>query len=189
MHLDPEASNPPADELPRVLIVGYGRVGSLIGEMLEVHNIPFLAVDLSAVLVARERQAGKAIYYGDAANAEFLKRCGIHNARAVVVTTNSSAAAEAAVLTARSLRDAMPIIARARDADHARALYQLGATDAVPETIEASLQLSEAALVDLGVPMGYVIASIHEKRDAIRKTLLEAGAPDRPRTTRRLKAK
>ena len=118
-----------------------------------------------------------------------MKRCGIDNARAVVVTTNSSAAAEAAVGTARSLRDNMPIIARARDADHARALYQLGATDAVPETVEAALQLSEAALVDLGVPMGFVIASIHEKRDQFRKTLAEAGAPDRPRTTRRARTK
>ncbi len=58
-------------------------------------------------------------------------------------------------------------------------------TDAVPETIEASLQLSEAALVDLGVPMGLVIASIHEKRDVFRKMLVEAGAPARARTTRR----
>ena len=56
------------------------------------------------------------------------------------------------------------IIVRARDARHAAHLYAIGATDAVPETIEASLQLSEAVLVDLGVPMGPVIATIHEKR-------------------------
>ena len=65
----------------------------------------------------------------------------------------------------------MTLVARARDADHARALYELGVTDAVPETIEASLQLSEAVLVDIGVPMGFVIASIHEKRDEYRKIL------------------
>jgi len=53
---------------------------------------------------------------------------------------------------------------RARDARHAAHLYGIGATDAVPETIEASLQLSEAVLIDLGVPMGPVIASIHERR-------------------------
>ena len=68
--------------------------------------------------------------------------------------------------------------------EHARALYALGVTDAVPETIEASLQLSEAVLVDLGVPMGLVIASIHEKRDEFRKLLAVAGAPERPRSTR-----
>jgi len=66
------------------------------------------------------------------------------------------------------------IVSRARDADHARHLYALGATDAVPETIEASLQLSEAALVGLGVATGLAIASIHEKRDEIRRTLQDA---------------
>ena len=45
------------------------------------------------------------------------------------------------------------------------ALYDLGVDDAVPENVEASLQLSEAVLVDIGVPMGLVIASIHERRD------------------------
>ena len=72
------------------------------------------------------------------------------------------------------MRPDILIVSRARDADHARHLYQLGATDAVPETIEASLQLSEAALVGLGVPTGPVIASIHEKRDEIRHALQQA---------------
>ena len=74
----------------------------------------------------------------------------------------------------RAMRPDVLIVARARDAAHARALYKLGATDAVPETIEASLQLSEAALVDIGVPMGPAIASIHEQRDDIRHALQEA---------------
>jgi CPA2 family monovalent cation:H+ antiporter-2 len=72
---------------------------------------------------------------------------------------------------ARVLRRAfpdLPIVARARDTEHAAQLYKAGVTDAVPETLEASLQLSEAALVDLGVAMGPVIASIHEKRDELR---------------------
>ena len=79
----------------------------------------------------------------------------------------------------------MTLVARAHDANHARALYALGVTDAVPETIEASLQLSEAVLVDIGVPMGLVIASVHEKREEYRKTLIAAGAPERSRTTRK----
>ena len=75
-------------------------------------------------------------------------------------------------------------MARAGDETHARRLYKLGVTDAVPETIEASLQLSEATLVGLGVPMGPVIASIHERRDEFRKLL--QGAAGRP--TRGLRA-
>ena len=55
-------------------------------------------------------------------------------------------------------------------------------TDAVPETLEASLQLAEAALVDLGVAMGPVIASIHEKRDELRAQIkAEAELEEAPR--------
>src|SRR5262249_59313102 len=80
----------------------------------------------------------------------------------------------------------LPIIARARDTAHAAALYKAGVTDAVPETLEASLQLSEAALVDLGVAMGPVIASIHEKRDALRAEIkTEAEMAEAPRLGRR----
>jgi monovalent cation:H+ antiporter-2, CPA2 family len=175
---------PPDSEQSRVIIVGYGRVGALIGDMLDRHAIPFIAVDSSAGITSQARSDGKPVYYGDASRPEYLRRCGLETARAVVVTMDSTLANEAVVETTRRLRPDITLVARARDADHARALYALGVTDAVPETIEASLQLSEAVLVDLGVPMGLVIASIHEKRDEYRKLLAVAGAPERPRSTR-----
>ncbi len=176
---------PPEDEVPRVIIVGYGRVGALIGEMLDVHHIPFIAVDVNPTLIGRERRAGKSVYFGDATREEFLRRCGIETARALVVTLDAPSANEEVVAVARRLRPDMTMVARARDAPHARMLYQLGVTDAVPETIEASLQLSEAVLVDVGVPMGLVIASIHEKRDEYRKLLIAAGASQHTRGARR----
>ena len=79
--------------------------------------------------------------------------------------------AESVVSVARRLRPDLVIVARARDARHAKRLYEMGATDAVPETVEASLQLSETVLVEIGVPMGLVIASIHERRDEYRQEL------------------
>ncbi len=176
---------PPDDSERRAILVGYGRVGQLIGDMLEVHGIPYLAVDSDANVVAAARRDGKPAYFGDAARAEFLLNCGIERARAVVVTTDAAESAERVVTLARELRPDITLVARARDAEHARALYRLGVTDAVPETIEASLQLSEAVLVDIGIPMGLVIASIHEKRDEYRKMLVAAGAPERPRGARR----
>ena len=178
---------PPEGGGPRVIIVGYGRVGALVGDMLARHQISYLAVDYDAKLVARARGDGAPIYFGDATRPEFLKRCGVDVARAVVVTMDAPRANEAVVETARALRADLTIVARARDSEHAKMLYRLGVTDAVPETIEASLQLSEAVLVDIGVPMGYVIASIHDKRDEFRKVLVESGAPARPRAAKRTK--
>jgi CPA2 family monovalent cation:H+ antiporter-2 len=154
-----------------VLVVGYGRVGRLVGDMLNRHDIPWVAAERDPRLVEVGRRAGQAIFFGDASRPEFLRRCGLDNAKALIVTMDSPEGAEAVVATARELRPDLTIVARARDARHAKRLYELGATDAVPETIEASLQLSEAALVEIGIPMGLVIASIHERRDEYRKEL------------------
>lgn len=160
-----------ADESGRVIIVGYGRVGELVGQMLSHHEIPFLAIDGDAELVARERQHGTHIFYGDATRLDLLRLSGIATARALVVTMDAPAAVEAVIAAARAERPDLTIVARARDAAHAAKLYDLDVTDAVPETIEASLQLSEALLIDIGLPMGLVIASIHEKRDQYRDML------------------
>ena len=180
---------PPEDGEARVIIVGYGRVGRLVGEMVASHGLPFLAVDDDARLVRREREAGAPIYYGDATRREFLDRCGLAQARGLVVTLNDPLIAKDVVVAARAARADLTIVARARDADHARVLYDLGATDAVPETIEASLQLSEAALLDMGVAAGYVIASIHAKRDAYRALLNAPRADGRERRAIRRPAK
>ena len=158
-------------DAPRVLIVGYGRVGRLVGDMLHRHDISWVAAERDAKLVEQGRRTGEAIYFGDGARAEFLKRCGLGEAAALVVTMDDGLGVETVVAVAREQRPDLTIVARARDARHAERLYQLGATDAVPETVEASLQLSEALLVEIGVPMGLVIASIHERRDEFRKEL------------------
>jgi len=155
----------------RVLVIGYGRVGHLVGEMLTRHQIAWAGVDADVRASEAGRREGQEIFYGDATRAEFLHRFGLAGARALVVTMDSPEAAEAVVAAARQSRPDLTIVARARDAHHAGRLYELGATDAVPETIEAALQLSEAVLVDIGVPMGLVIAGIHERRDEYRRQL------------------
>jgi monovalent cation:H+ antiporter-2, CPA2 family len=154
-----------------VLVVGYGRVGRLVGEMLSRHDIAWMAAERDVRLVESGRRTGHAIWFGDASRAEFLKRCGLERVRAVIVTIDDPEGTEAIVACARELRPDLTIVSRARDARQAKRLYELGVTDAVPETIEASLQLSEAALVEIGVPMGLVIATIHERRDEFRKEL------------------
>jgi CPA2 family monovalent cation:H+ antiporter-2 len=168
----PQVAPPPLEgPAAQVLVVGYGRVGKLIGGMLTRHDIAWMAAERDPKLIDAGRKEGFDIVYGDASRPDFLIRCGLMSARALVVTMDSPEGAEAVVAEARRLRPDLIIVARARDARHARSLYELGATDAVPETIEASLQLSEALLVDLGIPMGLVIASIHERRDEFRAFL------------------
>lgn len=167
---------PPHDHANRAIVIGCGRVGRLVGAMLEEHRKPYIAIDSNPTLVASQRRAGRPAFFGDATKPDFLRLCGIEDASALIVTIDTGKAVDETVRAARALKPDLVIVARARDAAHARHLYEIGVNDAVPETIEASLQLSEAALVGLGVPMGLVIASVHERRDEFRRELKPAAA-------------
>jgi CPA2 family monovalent cation:H+ antiporter-2 len=170
--VDPALTASPAGEINvKALVVGYGRVGQLIGDMLAEHNVRYIAVDRAPGLVANSRREGKPVYFGDVRNVEFLEHCGLDTAKAAIITIHTQPEIDAIVKALRRRHPNLLIVSRAKDAAHARHLYDIGVNDAVPETIEASLQLSEAALVGLGVPTGLVIASIHERRDDFRAAL------------------
>jgi monovalent cation:H+ antiporter-2, CPA2 family len=172
--LDPQLAVRPSAGQQHAIVVGYGRVGKVVCALLREHGISYIAADSDALTVTRDRRDGHDVYYGDAADPQFLETCGLAKAAGVIITIHSVRLIDDVVAHVRAMRPDVLIVSRARDADHARHLYALGATDAVPETIEASLQLSEAALVGLGVATGLAIASIHQKRDEIRHTLQEA---------------
>ena len=159
----------------RAVVIGFGRVGRLVADMLAEHGKPYLAIDADADLIRAGQQEGYAVAFGDAARGAMLGRLELDRASAVILTMNDPQGTLRLVRRIRKDNPTVPIIARARDATHAGELYRAGATDAVPETLESSLQLSEAVLVDLGVPMGFVIASIHEKRDTFRQQIMEEG--------------
>jgi monovalent cation:H+ antiporter-2, CPA2 family len=188
--IDPELMVPVSeDATSRVILAGFGRVGETVASLLEVHRVPYVAVDNDPDRVAAQRVLRRPVYWGDITQAELLHRLHIDTARAVVVTMSDHAASDRLVAAARAERDDVLIIVRARDARHAAHLYAIGATDAVPETIEASLQLSEAVLLDLGVAMGPVIATIHEKRAEMQAQIraMAPGAEIRPLGRRRLR--
>jgi CPA2 family monovalent cation:H+ antiporter-2 len=172
-----------ADDLPtatgagaeRVVIIGFGRVGRLVAEMLTTHGRDYLAVDSSIDTVAACRGEGYPIVFGDVARHELVDRLNLGHAAALVLTMDDPVLTVRLTKKVRAWCPGLTIVARARDAGHAAELYRAGVTDAVPETLESSLQLSEAVLVDLGIAMGPVIASIHEKRAELRKEIMEQG--------------
>jgi CPA2 family monovalent cation:H+ antiporter-2 len=161
-----------------VIVVGFGRVGRLVADMLIVHGKSYVGVDGDTDIVEQARQDGYNATFGDAGRGKTLERLGIDGAPAVVLTMDHPVLAQRLVRKLREEHPKLLIIARARDTEHAALLYRSGATHAVPETLESSLQLSEAVLVDLGVAMGPVIASIHEKRDEFRIQLQQDAALD-----------
>ncbi len=165
----------PSDATGQALVLGYGRVGRLVGAMLTRHEVPWIALEADPTLVTQARGAGDPVIYGNVTNVALLEKLHLEGASAVIVTMDEPVLVSRTVRRIHTSHPALPIIVRARDAAHAAELYRAGASDAVPETLESSLQLSEAVLVDLGVPIGHVIASIHEKRDELREQIMAEG--------------
>ena len=174
-------------EGPGTVVIGFGRVGRMVADMLKIHGQRYLAVDADIDNVADARRAGHPVLFGDVARAELIDRLDLARARALILTMDDPVLTVRLARRMRGLAPELPIIARARDPQHAAELYRAGVTDAVPETLESSLQLSEAVLVDLGVAMGPVIASIHEKRDELRQSIKAEAEMDREPRIRRVK--
>lgn len=176
--VDPVADLSEVDGDPdsaHAIIIGFGRVGRLVAQMLDRHDQPYIGIDASPDLVEKARRNGYTAVFGNVLRENALEKLGIENATAVILTMDEHILAQKLVKRLRRRFPDLPIIARARDSVHAAELYRCGASTAVPETLESSLQLSEAVLSDLGVAAGPVIASIHEKRDEFRERIKQGG--------------
>lgn len=149
-----------------IVVVGYGRVGRAIGELLASQSIPFVAIDLDSDRVAALRGQGAAIYHGDARQHEILARLGVRDATALVVTMDDPKTALQTVAAARNDWPNLPIYARVRDEDHASELLRAGATHVILEAREAALQLGEAVLVCAGLEESAARDLVVERRDA-----------------------
>jgi CPA2 family monovalent cation:H+ antiporter-2 len=178
-HRDRMPSEATKEQTGHVIIGGYGRVGQMIGRLLQAENVPFVALDTNGDLVSATSAGDAAIYFGDAGRREFLAQAGAAGARAFVVTVNSMRAAERMVAAARKERPDAPVYARARDPAHAGRLHKLGAVAVIPETVEASLQLGARLLEGLGLPdeaVGRRLAAMRERELVLLTDA--AGRPD-----------
>jgi len=166
----------------KTVILGFGRVGRIVADMLARHGHDYIAIDADADSVRTGRGAGYPVLFGDVARGTLVERLKMGRPAAIILTMDDPVLVARLTKRLRSAFPDTPIIARARDTAQAASLYRAGASQAVPEAVEASLQIAEAALVDLGVAMGPVIASIHEKRDELRaKIKAEADLEEAPR--------
>jgi CPA2 family monovalent cation:H+ antiporter-2 len=166
----------------KIVILGFGRVGQIVADMLAAHELDYVAIDADTDAVREARSRNYPVLFGDVSRGTLVGRLHLGNPSAVILTMDNPVLVARLTKRLRQAFPDLPIIARARDTAHAARLYKAGVTDAVPETLEASLQLSEAVLVDLGIAMGPVIASIHEKRSELRAQIMaEADMEREPR--------
>jgi CPA2 family monovalent cation:H+ antiporter-2 len=134
-----------------VILCGFGRVGQNIARVLELQGFEYLAVDADIRSVRAARAAGDPIIWGDATEEDLLRQVGIATASALIITFDDDANALAVVRAAHRLREDLPALVRSQDDRLLGELSAAGATEVVPETLEASLTLTAQALTLLGL--------------------------------------
>lgn len=160
-----EVAQDARDLAGHVIICGYGRIGQNIARLLSKEGFDHIALDLDPVRVRDARAAGERVYYGDSTHREMLKAAGLPRARALVVSFDDARAALKILPQVRRLRQDIPVLVRTRDDADLEALQRTGATEVVPETLEASLMLSSHLLLLLDVPLARVERDVKDVRD------------------------
>jgi len=147
-----------------VILCGYGRTGQQIGEFLDGEDIPFLALDVDPQQVRRAPARKGKVYFGNPDRPEVLKAAGLARARGLVITFPDVGSAERVLRLVRQSRPDMPVIVRAPDDTAVASLKKAGATEVIPEVLEASLVVAAETLTQLGVPIERTMAQVRAMR-------------------------
>ena len=136
---------------PHVIIAGFGRVGRRVARILEAGKVPYLAIESDADRVLKGRQDGFSVFYGDASHVDVLKAAGAGQGGVLVCTLDKAVPAVRLVSILRQHYPRIAIHARGRDRQHCEELLKAGATIAISESLEASLQIGGAVLNTMGI--------------------------------------
>ncbi len=154
-----------------VILCGFGRVGQNLARALEKHGYEYIALDMDPKRVQEARQAGDPVIYGDAAEPEILQAVGLAHCTVLVISFSDPNLALRILRSVRELRNEVPVLVRTQDDTKLDQLQKAGATEVVPETLEASLMLMSHMLMLLGMPVSRVVKTVGDIRDN-RYTLL-----------------
>ncbi|CAI0448614.1 unnamed protein product [Linum tenue] len=145
-----------------VVILGFGQMGQVLANLLgtplasavegdAMAGMPYVAFELNPSVVKASRKIGFPILYGDGSSPEVLRAAGISSPKAVMITYTGKKKSIEAIQKLRLAFPGIPIYARAQNITHLLDLKKAGATDAILENAETSLQLGSKLLKGLGV--------------------------------------
>ena len=139
---------------PKVIILGFGRVGQIVAKLMEQNGVSYVAIDMDVNAVVRGREKGYNVVFGNCKNADVLRNFGLHprKTNAVIVALDNAETAKDALLTVKSIAPRVRVFARARNLADCKILRKYGAFRAMPETIETAFLLGGRALYHMGVP-------------------------------------
>ena len=147
-----------------VIIVGFGRMGQLLAEVLTSQKIHYVAIDIDMMRSTQKHSLGQPVYLGDVSRPKLLHRVHASTARAIVLTMDHPDATLNAACAIHKEFPHVPLLARAHDEQHAKTLLRAGATWVTPEALEAGLQLSAYVLETLGIERTQAAEAIRKER-------------------------
>ena len=152
---------------PKVIILGFGRVGQIVAKLMEQNDISYVAIDMDVNAVVRGRENGYNVVFGNCKNGDVLRNFGLQPRKtsAVIVALDNAETAKDAILTVKSIAPRVKVYARARNLADCKILYKNGAYSALPETIETALLLGCRALHQMGVSNTKLHDSLNELRE------------------------
>jgi CPA2 family monovalent cation:H+ antiporter-2 len=156
-----------------VIICGYGRIGQSVAHFLEEEHIRYVALDMDPARVKTARLAGDSVFFGDASDRAVLDAVGVGSARLALITHADVPAAQRILHHIRAVRPDLPVMVRTRDEQHVEELRAAGASEVVPETLEAGLMIATHALVLLNVPLDRVMRRLQDRREGRYRLLRE----------------
>jgi glutathione-regulated potassium-efflux system protein KefB len=150
-----------------VIICGFGRVGQVVGRILRLRGLPFVALDKSAEQVALVRRFGSQAFYGDSTRLDLLRAAGAEQAKVLVIALEDVGESLTVAELATRHFPHLTIFARARNRRHAYLLMDRGITNIMRETLHSSLRLSEGVMAELGIDPDEArhITSMFEEHD------------------------
>ena len=162
-----------------VVIIGYGRVGKHLVDVLQSLQVPLLVIESDVEKIDALNKCQVPTLYGDAGNSEVITHAGLEAARAMVSTVPNEATATLIVSAAKNLNPNLPIIVRAATEEGVHHLAESGANHVVHPELEGGLELVHHTLLRLGFPL----REVHQYADAVRRdrynTLMDTEAEHR----------
>lgn len=148
-----EAMDPDVDDHePRVVIAGFGRFGQIVGRILNIRRIRFVALDSDNARIAVARRFGNVAYFGDAHRLQVLEAVGTGNAEVFVIAVDDPERALAIAGLVRMHFPKLKIFARSTDRFHAYKLLEAGADGVFREMFGSSVDMAREVFKTLGVP-------------------------------------
>ncbi|HAS14292.1 MAG TPA: potassium transporter [Idiomarina abyssalis] len=148
----------------QVLICGFGRVGQTMSRFLDAEGITHIAVDNDPMRVQEAVAGGARVYFGDSARKDILRAVGAETVDLIIISFADDLRALDVLKELRQLNPDAYIIVRSKDDMRLTQLQEAGASQVVPDTLEASLMLISHVLNRSGIPIRRILARLDKER-------------------------